>query len=85
MIRCITRFRALSLVVIVPLVVTRCHSTTGLSFYKRSLPRYDEHFIDIRTWSKISSHELLPDIGIFLNFLKQSPLKYYSNVCRKLL
>ena len=34
------------------------------------LPRYDERFIDTRTQSKLTNHELSSVIDIFFNFLK---------------
>ena len=49
------------------------------------LPRYAEHFIDTRTQSKITNHDLSSDIEIFFNFLKQFLIKYRSNECRELL
>ena len=47
--------------------------------------RYGERFINIRTRSKITYHDLSSEIEIFFNFLKQFDLKYRSNQCRKLL
>ena len=44
-----------------------------------------EHFIDTRTRSKITNHDLLSVIDIFFNFSKQFSLKHDSNKCRKLL
>ena len=58
-------------------------SPIGKHFPK--LPRYGERFIDTRTRSKISNHDLLAVIDIFFNFSKQFPLKHGSNKCRKLL
>ena len=49
------------------------------------LPRYDERFIDIKTRSKITTHDLSFDIEIFFNFLKQFLFKYRSNKCQMLL
>ena len=48
------------------------------------VPRYGERFIDTRTQSKISDHDLLSEIEISYNFLKQFPLKYCSKKYRKL-
>ena len=53
--------------------------------YFPKLPRYGERFIDTRTRSKISNHDLLAVIDIFFNFSKQFSLKHGSNKCRKLL
>ena len=49
------------------------------------LPRYDEHFIDTKTRSKITTHDLSFDIEIFVNILKQFLFKYRSNESQKLL
>ena len=49
------------------------------------LPRYAERFIDTRTRSKITTHDLSSDIEFFFNFLKQFPLKHCRNECQKLL
>ena len=40
--------------------------------------RYGERFINIRTQSKITNHDLSSDIESFVNFLKQFLLKYRS-------
>ena len=47
--------------------------------------RHCECFIDIRTLSKITNHDLSSDNKTFFNFLKQFPLKNCSNECWKLL
>ena len=50
------------------------------------LPRYGELFIDTRTRSKVTNHDLPSDIEIFFSvFLKQFLIKYRSNECQKLL
>ena len=49
------------------------------------LPRYDEHFIDTSTRSKINSCDLSSDIKIFFNFLKQFFLENRSTEYLKFL
>ena len=49
------------------------------------VPRYDKHFIDTRTWPKVTNYELSSYIEIFFNSLKQFPFKYCSNKWWKLL
>ena len=58
-------------------------SPIGKHFPK--LPRYGERFIDTRTRSKITNHDLLSVIDIFFNFPKQFSLKHGSNKSQKLL
>ena len=49
------------------------------------VPRYGQRFINTRAQSKISDHDLLSDIEISYNFLKQFPLKYCSKeYCKSL-
>ena len=55
------------------------------SHKRRFFPRYSERFIDTKTRSKITYHDLLSDIESFFNFLKQFPLKILNNESRKLL
>ena len=57
-------------------------SPIGKHFPK--LPRYGERFIDTRTRSKITNHDLLSVIDIFFNFPKQFSLKHGSNKSQKL-
>ena len=49
------------------------------------LPRYGERFIDTRTWSRITNHDLSSDIEIRFNLLKHFTVKYCNSECRKLL
>ena len=49
------------------------------------LPRYGERFIDTKTRFKTTNHDLLSNIEISFNFLKQFLYKYRKNECRKLL
>ena len=58
-------------------------SPIGKHFPK--LPRYGERFIDTRTRSKITNHDLLSVFDIFFNFPKQFSLKHGSNKSQKLL
>ena len=46
---------------------------------------YAKCFLDTRTRSKITNHDLSSDMEIFFNFLKKFILKYWSNECRNLL